>query len=270
MKIFDFNIHLPYIQDEDVNVVINNDLHLSIEGLSKGLEIHKDKFKALSGANFLLFNTNLFSKSISSFIKNVNKHFSQVALTALINFRRYDLLSYLEQVKAQGAKAIMVNSYLQEISEADFLQVYKACKFAEENNMIICIDGSYGTSKMYSYDNLKLACFIADLVTKVPIVIIHSGGLRVKEAMLLAFDKPNVWLDTSFSLPFYLNSSLEQDYAFVYKKIGTKRIVYGSDIPYLNSEEAIQTHLDFFQKYKFSTKAIEQIMFENAMELFAN
>jgi len=267
MKIYDFNIHLPHLEDEDVNVVIDNDLNLTNEELVKGLETHQNKFTDLSGANFLLFNTNLFSSSISEFKAQASNHFQNFSLTALVDFRRYDLIPYLEKVKEQGVQAIMVNSYLQQISESDFPLVHKACKFAEENNLIICIDGSYGTSKMYSYDNLKLACFISDFIERTPIVIIHSGGLRILEAMLLALEKTNVWLDSSFSLPYYLGSSLEQDYAFAYKKIGTNRVLYGSDIPYLNSDKSIQLHLNFFEKYHFSDKAIENILYSNAMNL---
>lgn len=267
MKIFDFNVHLPCLQDEDVNKVIANDMNLNGEDLLSGFNIHQPKFDNLEGANFLLFNTDLFSNSIGKFKAYAASKLNYTSITALIDFRRSDLDAYLELAKAQGVKALMVNSYLQQISDQDFLDVYKVFKFAAANNMIICIDGSYGTSKMYSYDNLKLACFIADLISEVPIIIIHSGGLRIKEAMLLAFDKQNVYLDSSFSLPFYLGSSLEQDYAFAYKKIGTNRVVYGSDIPYLNSKEAVNLHLQFFKKYKFSDEEIEGIMYGNAINL---
>lgn len=269
MKIFDFNVHLPFIKDEDVNKIIDNDMHLDAKGIVNGFKAHQPQLSLLEGANFLLFNLDLFSESIEAFKLVASRILDYTAITALVDFRRHDLLEYLEKVKIQGAKAIMVNSYLQQISEQDFLNVYQALKFAEKNDLIICIDGSYGTSKMYQYDNMKLACFAADLVSGVPIVIIHSGGLRVKEAMLLAFDKPNVFLDTSFSLPFYLNSSLEQDYAFAYKKIGTNRVLYGSDIPYLNSENAVNIHSHFFKKYKFSDSDIENIMFKNALNLFS-
>ena len=85
--------------------------------------------------------------------------------------------------------------------------------------------------------------------------------------MLLALDKSNIWLDTSFSLPYYIGSSIEMDYAFAYKKIGLERIVYGSDTPYLNSENAQQIHLEFFQKFNFSDNDVENIMCNNALNL---
>ncbi|MCW7482138.1 amidohydrolase family protein [Leptospira kanakyensis] len=239
---------------------------MSIEDLRKGFEVHKSKIDKADRINVLLFNTNLFNLEINLDIVFPNKN---TVYTALIDFRRFDLISYLEKVYLSGVKAIMFNSYLQRISEADFLLVYKACKYAEEKGMIICIDGSFGTSKMYAYDNLKLSCFICDLIHKTPVVIVHSGGRRILDFMLLALDKDNVWLDTSFSLPFYIGSSAELDFAFAYKKLNCDRIVYGSDYPYNDFDEALKIHLDFFEKHRFSVLHIEQILYLNCKRLFS-
>lgn len=269
MKVFDFNVHLPYEKYQSVNSLIEHDLNLSVNDILQGLEMHSSIINQLDGANFLLFNTTLLTQDITPFSQKISQILSKSSCTALIDFRRLDLITYLEKVKEARVKAIMFNSYLQNIAETDFTEVYKACRFAEENKLIICIDGSFGTSKMYSYDNLKLACYISDLVSKVPIVIVHSGGYRILEAMLLALEKPNVWLDTSFSLPYYIGSSLEKDFAFAYKKIGTNRILYGSDNPYENSKSAKKIHLDFFEKYSFTTSEIERMFYNNSLNLFS-
>lgn len=268
MKIFDFNIHLPDVKHEDVNVVIAQDMSLSMGGVYRAFDIHASFIGSVSGCNVLLFNTQLFDdEGMEAFCDNTVAFRQTSSFTALIDFRRSDIRGYLQKVKLAGVKGIMFNSYLQQISDEDFELVYNVSKIAADNNMFVCIDGSYGTSKMYTYDNLKLACYIADRITAVPIVIIHSGGYRIMEAMLLAADKKNVWLDTSFSLPYYIGSSLEQDYAFAYKRLGTDRIVYGSDYPYENSERAIDIHLDFFRKYEFSDTDIDNIFFNNAKRL---
>jgi predicted TIM-barrel fold metal-dependent hydrolase len=265
MKLFDFNIHLPTIVDEDVNIVIEQDLSLSLNQIKEGLVHHRDAITSNNGANFLLFNTKLFdnSNSILEDFKNYNKN---NLLTALIDFRRNDIASYIKNLSESGVRAIMFNSYLQKISEADYATVVKVCLAAQEMGLIICIDGSYGTSKMYTYDNLKLACVVADIVTSVPIVIIHSGGYRIMEAFLLASDKTNVWLDSSFSLPYYIGSSLEVDFSFVFKKM-SNRVVYGSDHPYLNYKAALDAHLLFFERHLFSTADQENILFNNASRL---
>ena len=61
MQLFDFNIHLPYVQHKDVNVVIQQDLNLDVDGIRAGFELHQPVIKKCDGANFLLFNTRLFS-----------------------------------------------------------------------------------------------------------------------------------------------------------------------------------------------------------------
>jgi predicted TIM-barrel fold metal-dependent hydrolase len=269
MQIFDFNIHLPTSPLNEVNNVIEEDMSLTESGLIKGLNQHWPAFSQIKGANFLLFNTNLFKGSIASFRESVKAKLQNYAFTALIDFRRNDLNEYIQKAFDEGARAIMFNSYLQKIDLAEFERVLNACKIASGLGMRICIDGSYGTSKMYTYDNLKLACYVADNISEVPIIIIHSGGYRVLEAMLLALDKTNVHLDTSFSLPYYLGSSLEQDFAFAYKKLGAEKIVFGSDHPYCNFTEALKQHLGFFEKHKFNDDEIEKIMYRNAVRLFA-
>lgn len=268
MKIFDFNIHLPYIKHQDVNVIIEQDMTLDINGIEKGFMVHKSDIGKCDGANFLLFNTALFKEDVSPFFKSVQTVIKQVKYTALINFRDKDVIQYIDNIHAAGVHAIMFNSYLQKIGEKDFSAVINICKYASSKRLIICIDGSYGTSKMYTYDNMKLACAVADEITNTPIVIVHSGGYRLIEAMLLAADKRNVWLDTSFSLPYYINSSIEVDFGYVMRKMNLERILYGSDHPYINFDEAFAIHINFFNRYKFSDSEIEKVMWYNAQQLF--
>jgi predicted TIM-barrel fold metal-dependent hydrolase len=268
MKIFDFNIHLPYIKNEDVNVVIVQDMSLGADGIQLGFDTHKHILKDCVGANFLLFNTKLFDTEVSAFFQKVNSSLEIKKYTALIDFRRRDINNYIDNLVKCGVNAVMVNSYLQQIEDHDFNIVLKAFKYAESKGLIICIDGSYGTSKMYNYDNMKLACFIADNITQVPIVIVHAGGYRLIEAMALALDKKNVWLDTSFSLPYYENSSIETDFAYVLKKMNSERIVFGTDHPYIEFSEGLQKHINFFNKYQFNESEVEKILYSNGIKLF--
>jgi predicted TIM-barrel fold metal-dependent hydrolase len=86
--------------------------------------------------------------------------------------------------------------------------------------------------------------------------------------MLLAADKTNVWLDTSFSLPYYENSSVEIDFAYALKKMNFERIVFGTDHPYIEFNEGLQRHISFFNKYKFNEADVEKILYSNAIKLF--
>lgn len=268
MKIFDFNIHLPYLQSDNVNLVIEQDMSLDLQQLQIGYEFHKNKIKNLDGLNILLFNPNLINEKQNNFFKNIKNKYGVVKFTALIDFRQNKIFEYIDNLKLLGVNAIMFNSYLQQIKESDFLIILTICKYASEHGFIICIDGSFGTSKMYKFDNLKLACFISDSIIKTPIVIVHGGGSRIIDAMLLASDKKNIWLDTSFSLPFYIGSSLEKDFSFAIKKLNFERIIFGSDHPYVDLQNALKEHFLFFQKYNFKSKEIEKIMWNNSQLLF--
>lgn len=268
MQIFDFTFHLPSIHHEDVNVIINQDLNLNIEEIQKGLDYHLPVIQKCTGVNISLFNTRLFKQNVSSFLRSAENRIKNIKYTALIDFRDKDVFTYLDNLKQCGVQTIMFNSYLQKIVDSDFPAILKICRYAQEKELIICIDGSYGTSKMYTYDNLKLACTVADAIEHVPLVIVHGGGYRLIEAMLLAADKKNVWLDTSFSLPYYKDSSIETDFAYVINKMNSERIVFGSDHPYIHFDDALENFSTFFSKFNFSSFQIEKIMYLNALELF--
>jgi uncharacterized protein len=271
MKIFDFNVHLPSYSTNEVNEQVADESKLVPAALKESLKQHLPSLKGVRNANFMLFNTNLFEENnFSMFSDYVNQHFEKASYTALVDFRRSDLIPYLEKVKSQKVNCIKFHAYVQKISSSDHTLIYQAARFAEENNLIICIDTSYGTTKMYSYDNLELACFICDVVSQTPVILLHSGGARTLEAMLIAEEKRNVFLESSFSLPYYLGSSVEKDLAFVYKKLGSDRIIYGSDFPYVTAEESLNQHFQFFDQYNFTTEEVEKIMFQNAMKLLTN
>ena len=267
IQIFDFNIHLPIKGLKSIDDVVVDDLKLDQDKLIQGLNYNKTYLETTEGSNVLLFNTDLFSNSVSSFLK-ASKSFKNINLTSLIDFRRNDIFAYIDILIENNVKAVMVNSYLQKISDMDIPLVLKVFKYCESKGLSILIDGSYGTSKMLKYDNLKLMCSIAGQIKQTSIVIIHSGGLRVKEVMLLALENSNIYLDTSFSLPFYQDSSLEKDFAFAYKKIGVERVFFGSDLPYMDSTVTMNQHLNFFQKFHFSSSEIEKILCQNATEFF--
>jgi len=267
--IFDFNIHLPCNKNSDINFKTLDENNMFLDDFEVCYKNYFDSFKfSIQAGNFMLFNQNLFFEdNMGTFIKKVKNDFKGSLFTALIDFRKQNVLSYLDKAISDGIDCIKFHSYNQKITEADFIEIVKICKYAEDRNIVICIDTSYGTSKMYDYDNMKLACFISDFILKTPIVLLHTGGARVIEAMLLADEKKNIFLDTSFSIVYYLDSSLEKDFAYTYKKIGSSRVLYGSDTPYINLNESIEQTIEFLEKYKFSSNDIENILYNTGKNL---
>jgi predicted TIM-barrel fold metal-dependent hydrolase len=269
---FDFNIHLPCKDELDLNSKISNDCSMDVNDLRKCHNKHYELLQTkLVGANFMLFNQNLpFDNSLlNDWIIEVRKKWSTAAFTQLLDFRRPGIETALERMLEIGVNGIKFHAYIQKIVESDFQKALIAARLAAERNFYICIDASYGTTWMYEYDNLRLAALIIREIKNVPIIILHSGGARYWEAMLLAEDGANVYLETSLTLPYYFGSSVESDLAFVYKKIGIERVLYASDFPFISFDASISCIEEFLEKHKFSKTEINTICHENAMQLLS-
>lgn len=244
MNFFDFHVHLP------------NNTGTKLDFLDR-----------LSG-------NIIFNDAIDlSFASQINQQLKgNFCFTVLVDFRKSfeTIAEMFENFRSLNIRGIKFHSYLQEINESDIDRITKICRLAEDYNLFICLDTSYGTTKMFEYDNLKLAAALVDDIADAPVILLHSGGCRVIEAMLLAEEKNNIFLETSLSIPYYFGSSLEQDFAFVYKKIGCSRVLYGSDYPFTEIENSLGMMLQFLKTHKFSQREIEDIMFNNAMRLINN
>lgn len=154
---------------------------------------------------------------------------------------------------------IKFHPILQNITDDQYPRVLELAKAASQNNMFVMVDGSYGAKSINEVDHLKLADFLCQNI-KTPVVFAHSGCLKIKEAMLIALERPfnNLYLDTSFILSFWKGSSVEQDLAFAIKKLGVDRFIFGSDSPYLNFEDECRLQSNFFDENRISKEAIFQ------------
>lgn len=271
-KVFDFNIHLP-IETLDVQSMLANELHMSVDDLTAAYAFHAPQLRErVSGANFMAFNQDLLSEAnlVRAFVERARADFPGSSITTLVDFRRADLLEYIETAAACGIDGIKFHSYVQKITPADFDDVARAGIYAQEKELFICIDTSFGTARMFDYDNIKLAAALSGFVDRSPIVLLHSGGLNILKALLLAEDKSNVYLETSFTLPYYQGSSVERDLAFAYKKIGAHRVAYASDYPYVSQEESLQCARTFMETNGFSELEMDDIFVHTAARIINN
>ena len=268
MNIFDFNIHFeakkvenPHLTQAETRMV-GEDLASSFRG---SLNLFRSVF---SSANFMIFNQELFAKDsdLRPFMTQVKNEFPDACFTALLDFRHKRAFDAVENAIEQGVAGIKFHSYFQRIGTEDFPAVLRTAKRAQEKGAFICVDTSYGTSGMYRFDNMKLACLLADELT-CPIILVHSGGLRVMEAMLLAEEKKNIFLEGSFTLAFYKGSTIEQDIVFAYSKLGASRLLYGSDHPYVNINKSVEIAMEYLEKCGFSGQQVHDVMYGNAKKL---
>ena len=268
MKFFDFNVHTPLVS-QNVDKMVNSELSMSPK---TWLNNYNNNYKIkinneLDGANFMIFNSLFFNNEKKINILNSIGSDNLYSLTLLVDFRNKDVYNHLDEAKNKGIKCIKFHSYVQKIEKSDYNLIIKICQYSQSLGLNICIDASYGSIEMYKYNNLELVSVIAKHITNSAIIILHSGGLRAFEAMLMVLDRDNIYMETSFTLPYYKGSRLVDDLAFIYKKIPVNRILYASDSPYIDLKDSIDIQLEFFEKNNFLNKEIENIFYNNAVEL---
>ena len=268
----DFNVHLPAME-------VSRDQWLATEavqttdGFRKAYSsIHGELRSALAGANFMLFNQDLpfVDSDLGGWTASVRQDWRYCSFTQLFDFRRKsELDSGLSRLRAAGVNGVKFHSYVQEISRGDIPMAVQAAKAAAALGFFICIDASYGTSRMYEFDNLLLAAEIINTVSSVPVIILHSGGARCWDAMLLADGTPNVYLETSFSLSYYEGSSIEGDFAYIYRKVGCDRVLFASDLPYVGFSDALECANRFLDRHGFKDEERNAILGGNAARLMS-
>jgi predicted TIM-barrel fold metal-dependent hydrolase len=75
---------------------------------------------------------------------------------------------------------------------------------------------------------------------KLPIILAHSGGHKTLDAFLVAKANPNVLLESSLTLSYFPETSIERDLVFAINHFWPGRTLYGSDFPQFGIGEYLQ------------------------------
>jgi len=179
------------------------------------------------------------------------------------DFRRADALERLSVARELGVRALKFHPYLQQIERADYARARIVAQAAETLGMFVMVCCAHGTRALHRYSGVQLTAYLSEQIA-CPIVMSHAGGARILDAMLVAADAPNVYLDTSYSLPYYLGSSVEGDFAFAMRKLGTGRWVYGSDAPFDELMGALEVTRRFLEVHRFSAREMDDVLYATA------
>ena len=177
-----------------------------------------------------------------------------------------DAIAGMERALHAGCCAIVFHPYLQDIGPSELDHVTRLCREAERIGLFVCVCAAYGGPRIYRLDPMHAADRAAQS-TSAPVVIVHGGGRRVLDAMLVADTYPHVLLETSYSLSYWLGSSVETDFAFAMRKLGADRWLFGTDTPFMAADAVMRDHLTFFERHGFDDREIRQIMETNARRL---
>jgi len=165
----------------------------------------------------------------------------------------------IERASQAGCRAVVFHPYLQQISQERYARLQHLVRYAAEHDMFVCVCSAYGSPSIYRYNPLEVVVSVAEAVN-VPVVIIHGGGLKIYDALLIAEAFPHIYLDTSFSLPYWLGSPIEDAFAFAIRRLGANRWMFGSDAPFQAMTEVVQQHQTFCDRHNFDTEEVEKLM----------
>lgn len=187
--------------------------------------------------------------------------------TLLPDFRRADAAARVDQAAQAGFRGLTFHSYLQRITPADQPAVIDLARRAEANGLYTGLCTAYGSKQMFSYQSLPLAAAVAEALSG-PVLLHHNGGARVIDALLMCEMWPNLHLETSFSLSYWQGSSVDLDLAFAIRKLGARRVFFGSDAPFVPTATALRDHEAFFDRHGFAEGDRRLILGDAARAVF--
>jgi len=164
-----------------------------------------------------------------------------------------DVENFEDDVRKYGLKGIKIHPRIQRISPID-KRIIKLTKRAAVLNLPILLDCFPQVDANFPI-NETLPEKIGELAQKVPeakIIMAHAGGYKLWDAFFIARANPNIYMDFSFSISYFKDSSIEQDLCFVLKKLGAKRCIYGSDYPEISLEQSLKYAQEMVENIGFS------------------
>lgn len=175
-------------------------------------------------------------------------------------------ISDLEKAFEKGIKIIKILPYDQKITREEYSNVIEVAEFAQEKGMILTICSTYGSKLLFETSGVELTTIIKKKAD-IPIILAHGGGPKIFDAMSIAFEYDDIFLDLSFSLMFWWGSSVIKDYAFAIKKLESNKCFYGSDYPYVDFNKSLDFFLKLIKKYKFSEEEKNNLLYSNFNKL---
>ena len=190
----------------------------------------------------------------------------------VIDDREQDGINYLKEIKNfqfeySFPNIIKFNAYY--IDYQDFNRIKKIIYNALDlfNGKVIIYICTYPYYELNSkdgiYDPISIISKITSLKINVPIVLLHGCVTRLMDAALYAQHFRNVYIDLSFTLCRYINSSLKKDIEYLIEFLDQK-VIIGSDHPEYNYYDLRESLI------KIENKLLERIKKDDLSIKFSN
>jgi len=203
--------------------------------------------------------TSLLNDKLLEFYKN-NKNVI-VPVGSVHPDDKEDALNELIRISKLGIKIIKLHPNTQKFDVAS-PSVEALAKKAGDLETTLLFD-SYSP-----FDANQMGKFV-ELAIKNPktkFILAHMGGVRFME--ILVFDvlnqypwyAKNVWFDVSYVMPTFADSPYHHQLAWIIRKVGVEKFVFGSDYPIFDQREALQS----IDKFGFTDDEKKKLVHDNA------
>jgi len=172
-------------------------------------------------------------------------------------------LAELERVAGLGAREVKLHPNSQSFDVAD-PAVGTIMEKCGELGLVVLFD-SY---KPWDASEMGKFMMLAIQHPKARMVLAHMGYTYFREAVSFYTLRKlgiagNVWFDISAIAPTYAGSPVQPELVWTIRKVGTDRVLFGSDWPVYTPAEAITA----VRSLGFSRSEQQQIFHDNAVEL---
>ena len=175
-----------------------------------------------------------------------------------------DAIAELDRVAALGARMLKLHPNTQSFDVADDA-VARVVQRAGEHDMIVLFDGwsPFDPAQPGKFLMLALTC------PQTRLILAHMNGLGFADliafhvAAKYSFWPGNVYHDLSATCVLVAGSPYEEQFRWIVRKIGTDKILYGSDFPLYGEAEALAA----VRSLGFTPEEEHQILYANAAGL---
>lgn len=155
----------------------------------------------------------------------------------------------LQMLRENGVRILKLHPYRQQLLRSDYEQVSQFAKLVQDAGMILAICGSYGSKDVYNTNGVEMAAYILERGFTNPLIVAHGGMAKQLDTYSLMRECDNLYIDISFTIPYWKGSTVIQDLAFVLERMSYQRCFYGSDYPYVSFQESLQAFHWFCDEY---------------------
>jgi predicted TIM-barrel fold metal-dependent hydrolase len=248
MKIFDSHLHLDFKE---------KNLEVSLKKLHSNM-------KKLNISNAFLIHMDNYAWDEYDFIKYIDRYYKDI-------FYKYILLKPNNEdirklnIIHKKIDGIKLHPRLGEYSLKN-KQLYNLLKKVDQCNLNVIIDAFPDGNSLISGFNVKDYADLAIQFPNINFIWAHMGGVKIFEFLLVAKRLNNVFLDFSYSLLYFKESSIEEDIVFAFNSLKYEKIMFGSDFPDRSLDKTLKEIKKIFKKHKLKQKNINKLMYHNAIK----